>query len=98
SGGGCRTGMRMRRFWPDHLGGQIALLLSLVLALEFAGSEWLFQRTEERLMLEERTRHLSQTMAAAEQLLVQTPNKERQAMVATIWEGPIQFGWQADMP
>lgn len=90
--------MRMRRFWPDHLGGQIALLLSLVLALEFIGSEWLFQRMEERIMLEERSRHLSQTMAAAEKLLVQTPVDKRQAMVATIWEGPIQFGWQVAVP
>lgn len=90
--------MRMRRFWPDHLGDQIALLLSLVLALEFIGSEWLFQRMEERIMLEERSSHLSQTMASAEKLLVQTPVDKRQAMVATIWQGPIQFGWQAAVP
>lgn len=85
--------MNWRRFWPDRLGGQIALLLSLALALEFIGSEWLFQRIENRAMLEARARDLSQHMQVAENLLMQLPQDQRKAKAAALWSGAVRVGW-----
>lgn len=85
----------MRRFWPDRLGGQIALLLALALALELVGSEWLFQRIEEQAMAEAHAHELSQHMQMAEKLLTQWPVAQRQTRAAALWAGPIRISWSA---
>ncbi|SCW81311.1 hypothetical protein SAMN02927924_03100 [Sphingobium faniae] len=89
--------MRRLRFWPDRLGGQIALLLFGALLFEFLGSEWLFNRTETGVLASERASQLAQQMGVADRLMAQVPATERAAAAARIWREPLVLAWQADM-
>lgn len=84
-----------RKIWPDRLGGQIALLLSLALALEFVGTEWISERVGRSTLLAERATELSGHMMVAQRLLMTTPRAERQERLDQLWSGTPSFFWFA---
>ena len=90
--------MSRPRFWPDRLGGQIALLLFGALLLEFAGSEWLFNRIETGVLANERASQLSQQIGVADRLMAEIPTTERGATAARLWREPLILAWRPDAP
>ncbi len=90
--------MRRFRFWPDRLGGQIALLLFSALLLEFVGSELLFRRIESGLIARERASQLAQQIIIADRLLIETPVTARAGIARRLWQQPLAMDWQADAP
>jgi signal transduction histidine kinase len=85
------------RFWPDLLGGRIALLLFGALLLQFAGSEWLFNRIETGVLSRERAGQLALQIGVADRLMAATPVAGRDA-AARLWREPLVFAWQAQAP
>ncbi len=88
--------MKRLRFWPDLLGGQIALLLFGALFLEFLGSEWLFSRIETGVLAKERASQLAQQIGVADRLMMELPPADRQATAPRLWREPLTFAWQSD--
>lgn len=86
------------RFWPDRLGGQIALLLFGALLLEFVGSELLFRRVETGLIAQERAVRLAQQIGVADRLLAETPAGARADIARRLWRQPLTMDWQAGAP
>jgi signal transduction histidine kinase len=83
----------LRRIWPDRLGGQIALLLSLALALEFAGTEWLFNRIEGASDRDEHARYLISHMMVANHVAEEEAPEKRQAKLENLWQSSPRFTW-----
>lgn len=90
--------LRRRRFWPDRLGGRIALLLFGALLLEFVGSEWLFSRIETGVLAGERASQLAQQIGVADRLMSETPPAGRNAAAARLWRAPLVLAWQPGAP
>ncbi len=86
------------RFWPDRLGGQIALLLFGALFLQFAGSEYLFSRIETGVIAQERASQLAQQIVLADRLMGETPAPERAAAAARLWREPLTMAWYPASP
>jgi signal transduction histidine kinase len=90
--------LRRPRFWPDRLGGQVALLLFGALLLEFVGSEWLFNRAETGVLASERASQLAQQIGVADRLMSEIPAARREAVAADLWRGPLVLAWQPGAP
>ncbi|EQB01094.1 ATP-binding protein [Sphingobium baderi] len=90
--------MRPPRFWPDRLGGQVALLLFGALLLEFVGSEWLFSRIETGVLAQERASQLAQQIGVADRLMSEIPAAERPSAATRLWREPLVLAWRPKAP
>lgn len=88
--------MKRLRFWPDRLGGQIALLLLGALLLEFVGSELLFSRIETGVIAQERASRLAQQIGMADRLMAETPAAARKDAAARLWREPLTMAWRQE--